>query len=124
MGYTLRTKDKLKSRKLIEQVFEEGKAVNSFPLKLIYVVTRPEEDPGFKMGCSVSKRQFKKAVERNRIKRLMREAYRTNKPLIFNNITTQCAFMILYIGKSMPAYSEIEKAMVPLLKKLKEEIKP
>ena len=74
------------------------------------------------MGCSVPIRRFKKAVQRNRIKRLIREAYRTNKPLIFNNITTQCAFMILYIGKSMPAYDEIRQAMVVLLEKLKQEI--
>ncbi|MBT8269819.1 MAG: ribonuclease P protein component [Bacteroidia bacterium] len=124
MKYRLRRRDKLKSRKLAEQVFNEGKAINSFPLKLIYLVKEPENDSNLKMGCSVSKRLFKKAVNRNKIKRLIRESYRSNKPLIFNNITTQCAFMILYIGKSMPSYYEIHKSMTPLLKKLKQEIEP
>ena len=112
----------MKHQKLIDQVFKEGKVVKSYPLKLIYIKADFDDGADFKMGCSVPKRQFKKATDRNRVKRLIREAYRLNKPLIFNNITTQCAFMILYIGDSMPLYEQIQAATVSLLEKFKQEL--
>jgi len=107
-------KDKLKSKKLIEQLFTEGRSVSSFPLRMVYLETAFEDGSIIKTGVSVSKRNFKKAVDRNKIKRLLREAYRLQKGLYFNNITTQYAFMILYIGKEMPSYAEIELKMKDL----------
>ncbi len=122
MRFTLRRKDRLKSQKLIDKIFDEGNSITVFPLKLFYVKTSLNEKGLCKMGCSVSSRNFRKAHERNRIKRLIRESYRRLRPEIFNNMTTQCAFMILYIGKSMPAYEHIDKALEQLLKKLKREV--
>ena len=101
-------KEKLKSKKLIEQLFVEGQSVSVFPLRLVYMATTFEENVNLKTGVSVSKRNFKNAVDRNRIKRLLREAYRLNKASYFNNITTQYAFMILYIGKKEPTFTELE----------------
>jgi ribonuclease P protein component len=109
-------KEKLKSKKLIEQLFAEGKSVSAHPLRLIFIETPFVEDVKLKVGMSVSKRNFKKAVDRNRIKRLLRESYRLQKHLYFNNITTQYAFMILYIGKDKPDYKHIETKMKLLFK--------
>lgn len=64
-----------------------------------------------KTGVSVSKKHFKKAVDRNRIKRLLREVYRLNKAHYFNSFTTQHAFMILYIGKEKPSLNQVETSM-------------
>ena len=116
MRATYSKSEKLKSKKLIEQLFVEGQWVSSFPLRMVYLPTE-FKDSAVKVGVSVSKRQFKKAVDRNRIKRLMRESYRLNKHVIFNNITTQYAFMILYIGIEKPDYLDVENATVKLFKK-------
>ncbi|NER14231.1 ribonuclease P protein component [Leptobacterium flavescens] len=107
--------EKLKSNLLIEQLFSEGSSVSKYPLKLIYVKTEPEDDVKVKAGFSVPKRKFKKAVQRNQIKRLIREAYRLNKSNLFNNLSTSYAFMFLYLGKEEPDFSELNTTMERLL---------
>ncbi len=110
-------KDKLKSKILIDQLFATGKSVSAYPLRLVYIPTTFNDDVKAKTGVSVSKRYFKLAVDRNRIKRLLRESYRINKAAYFNNITTQYAFMILYIGKEKPTLKQIETQMNLLFEK-------
>ena len=111
MRYSYNKVEKLKSKKLIEQLFSEGEAVSVYPLRLIYIESSFDEDVKLKVGVSVSKRNFKKAVNRNKIKRQLREVYRLNKPIYFNNITTQYAFMILYIGNEIPNFKDLENIM-------------
>lgn len=111
MDYTFKKLEKLKSKKKIEQLFLEGSSVTAFPLRLMYLQTSFKDGANIKIGVSVSKRNFKKAVDRNRIKRLMREAYRLNKNSYFNNITTQYALMILYIGTDKPKFKTLETKM-------------
>ncbi|MFL1010535.1 ribonuclease P protein component [Flavisericum labens] len=115
-------REKLKSKKLIDQMFNEGQSVSAFPLRLVYLSTSFEENIIAKTGVSVSKRHFKTAVDRNYIKRLLREAYRINKAGYFNNLTTQHAFMILYIGKEKPNFTLIETRMNQLFAKFLSKI--
>ena len=110
-------KDKLKSKILIDQLFATGKSVSAYPLRLVYIPTTFNDGVKAKTGVSVSKRYFKLAVDRNRLKRLLRESYRINKAAYFNNITTQYAFMILYIGKEKPTLKQIETQMNLLFEK-------
>jgi ribonuclease P protein component len=117
MRLTFNKTEKLKSKKLIEQLFNEGNAVTVFPLKLIFIETTYNSNISIKTGVSVSKRNFKRAVDRNRIKRLLREAYRLNKQELFNTITTQYAFMILYIGKDGTTFEATNSQMKQLFKK-------
>ncbi|MBO3096783.1 ribonuclease P protein component [Gelidibacter pelagius] len=107
--------EKLKGQKLIEKLFSEGKSVVAYPLRLVYLKTNFDDPVKIKAGVSVSKRNFKKAVDRNRIKRLMREAYRLNKSKYFNNIPDQYAFMILYIGKTQTDFETVSKKMNTLM---------
>ncbi|TBV28327.1 ribonuclease P protein component [Meridianimaribacter sp. CL38] len=115
--FTYNKKEKLKSKKLIEQLFAEGQSVSAYPLKLIYLPVNFDDSVSLKTGVTVSKRKFKNAVDRNRIKRLMREAYRLNKAVIFNNITTQYALMILYIGNDGITFEVLDTKMKVLLNK-------
>lgn len=110
-------KEKLKGKKIIEKLFVEGTSVSVFPLRLVYLQVSFDDGSKIKTGVSVSKRNFKKAVTRNRIKRLLREVLRQNKSEYFNNITTQYAFMILYIGKDIPTFNQIETKMNLVFKK-------
>ncbi len=115
-------KEKLKSKKLIEVLFKEGKTLTSFPYKLIYLKIEVPVDAKFKTSVAVPKKNFKSAVKRNRIKRLLREAYRLNKHLVFNNSEGNFAFLILYLGKEMPNYPEVEKGIQLILKKFLKKI--
>ncbi|WP_372754083.1 ribonuclease P protein component [Mariniflexile sp.] len=122
MKFTFNKKEKLKSKKLIDQLFTEGKSISAFPLRLVYLPTTFSEAVQTKTGVSVSKRFFKTAVDRNRIKRLMRESYRLNKSVYFNNLTTSYAFMILYIGKDKPTLTQVETRMKLLFEKFSKNI--
>ena len=118
--YAMRLKfpkrEKLKSRKIIASLFSEGKSVSKFPVRLIYL---PIEDLSLnKAAFSVPKRRFKLAVDRNRIKRLMREAYRKHKGALNSNKGGNFALLFLYIGKDDGEFGEIDKAIAALLKKL------
>ncbi|WP_396636284.1 ribonuclease P protein component [Maribacter sp. R77961] len=108
------SKEKLKNKERITQLFEEGKVLKAYPLKLIYLRVE-EQDVAIKAGVAVPKRNFKSAVKRNRIKRLMREAYRLNKGLVFNNTQRNFAFLFLYLGKEMPSSEQIALKMKLLL---------
>ena len=122
LKFTYPKKEKLKSKKLIDQLFAEGQSVSAFPLRLVYLQTNFDDEVIAKTGVSVSKRNFKTAVDRNRIKRLLREAYRLNKVDFFNNITTQYAFMILYIGKDKPTFTQVETKMKQVFEKFLDKV--
>ena len=115
MNFGFPKKEKLKSQKLIERIFAEGRAITRYPVRLIYLQTPLPRDVPLQVGVAVPSKLFKKAVSRNRIKRLMRESYRLNKGLVFNNIEGNFAFLFLYLGKEIPTFKEIEKSMVALL---------
>ncbi|WP_422106630.1 ribonuclease P protein component [Winogradskyella sp.] len=117
MSFKYSKKDKLKSKKHIEQLFNDGKAVTVYPLRLIYLEAEFNDGSIIKTGVSVSKRLHKTAVSRNRIKRLLREAYRLNKPIYFNNSSTSYAFMILYLSKDGTTFEELNNKMKLLFKK-------
>lgn len=117
MSFSFGKKDKLKSKKIIEKLFSEGKSISVYPLRLVYLQAEFEDNVLTKTGVSVSKRNFKHAVDRNRIKRLIREAFRLNKNQYFNNITTQYAFMILYIGNDKPTFELTNSTMNKLFDK-------
>ena len=123
MKYTLGKEERLKSRKLIERLYEEKNSVKAFPLRMIFLQTKHTSDFPAQVGVSVSKRNFKLAVDRNRIKRLMRESYRLQKEIVYDNLDKPYVFMISYLGKQECTYDEMFLKMEKLLKRFIEEIK-
>ncbi len=123
MKYTLGKEERLKSRKLIERLYEEKNSVKVFPLRMIFLQTKHTSDFPAQVGVSVSKRNFKSAVDRNRIKRLMRESYRLQKEIVYDNLDKPYVFMISYLGKQECTYDEMFSKMEKLLKRFIKEIK-
>ncbi|WP_430428680.1 ribonuclease P protein component [Maribacter litoralis] len=121
MDQSFGKKEKLKSKILITQLFEEGKGISVYPLKLIYLSIEKKE-VSIKTAVTVSKRNFKSAVDRNRIKRLLRESYRCNKAQVFNNTDANFAFLFLYLGKDMPTFEQLDHKMKLVLNKFKLQI--
>ena len=111
-------KEKLRNKRIIERLFKEGHSVSVYPLKLVYLRIVSPTGVKIQTAVTVPKSNFKSAVKRNRIKRLMRECYRRNKPHIFNNMEGNFAFLFLYLGKEMPAYAVVEKNMLQIFEKL------
>ena len=122
MDFKFPKQERLKSKKVLEQLFAEGKSINSSPLKLIYLKTLLPERVPIQIAIAVPKKHFKSAVKRNRIKRLIREAYRLNKGPIFNNMEAQYALVILYLGKEIPSFLKIEGGVKSLLTKFTKHI--
>lgn len=113
--------EKLKSKKLIDLLFAEGKSVKSFPLKLIYAPYENIDKIELKTGVSVPKKLVKTAVQRNRIKRLMREVFRKNKYLVTNELSSSHAFMFIYISRDQISYEKLELSMKKTLEKFMEK---
>lgn len=116
MALTFPKNEKLKSRKLITQLFDEGKGVSKFPVKLLYLPV--ETLKNHQATFAVPKKNFKSAVDRNRIKRQLREAYRLQKEMLVTSSETKYALLFLYLGKKKPQYEELENCVALLLKKL------
>ena len=125
MKLTYPKSEKLKSKNTIDLLFSEGKSVGKYPLRLVYVAGDFGENISIKMGVSVSKKYFKKAVDRNYFKRVLRETYRLNKNRLLYPLNQPYAFMLLYQSKDRLSYEEINTKTIQLFEKflttLKEE---
>jgi ribonuclease P protein component len=120
----LTKEERLNSKKVIENLFGNGKSLFLYPYKVFYVYEdKPSEYP-VQVLISVSKRNFKKAIDRNRIKRLVREAYRMNKNSLLDSLGPHNKSMILgliYVGETILSYQEIERKLILILHRLIEQ---
>jgi ribonuclease P protein component len=110
-------KEKLKSKVIIDKLFAEGRSVKKYPLLLIYTPLENPSEKVNKVGVSVSKRNFKRAVDRVKIKRLMREVFRKNKYLVSSNLAENYAIMLIYTGREIWSYKDLLRNGEEVLKR-------
>ena len=124
MQFSYPKNEKLKSHKTIDHLFSEGKSVSKYPLRLVYVENTDENNSEkVLMGVSVSKKYFKKAVDRNYFKRVLRETYRLNKHLLLDHLDQPYSFMFFYQTKDRLSYEEINTKTIQLFEKFILQIK-
>lgn len=120
--------EKIKSKKELDNLFANGKTLLVYPLKIFYFFKDCADENNIRCGVGVSKKHFAKAVNRNRIKRLLREAFRLNKFILKETIhQKQLSFFVLYIDKTLPINfdfinEKMKKAMANILKKYDNEL--
>lgn len=117
MPFTYPKSEKLKSKTTIGHLFTKGKSVSKYPLRLVYCPIESMDNEPLQFGVSVSKKYFKKAVDRNYYKRVLRETYRLNKHLLLNHLEEPYAFMFFYQTKERLSYQEIHAKTVQLFEK-------
>lgn len=115
---------RIKSRASLEQLFASGKSFSIFPIKVFYRLSDSDNiKVPVQIGVGVSARNFKKATDRNRIKRLLRETYRTQQELILVPEGKKMDVFFLYIAKELPVFSDLKLVMASVMKKLTERLK-
>lgn len=128
--HTLGKEERLCSRKLIDSLFKGGgsRAMSGFPLRMVYAMTeRHEGEPAAQILVSVPKRCFKRAVKRNRIKRLVREAYRLNKHILADALERHepqmsATMAFIYTDSHLHDYATVEQRVRNLLTRLSERL--
>jgi ribonuclease P protein component len=124
--YTFKKEERLCNKKLIDGLFHNGSSFLCYPFKVSWLFNTGQQQVCAQVLFSVSKRRFKHAVDRNLIKRRMREAYRLNKQQqlydVLAGVDKQIVLSLGYIGKGIEPYELIEKKMLKLLIQLSQEV--
>ena len=122
--FSLSKTERLKSRKIIEELFDEGKKFSIETIRIFYLVIESEQH-GVLFGTGTSVKLFRKSVDRNRIKRLIRESYRLQKSMLKEEMIRQkkqLAVFFLYTGKKLPVYQDIYLNTGKCLEKLRKQL--
>lgn len=121
MKQTFSKAERLSSKKLIDLLFNSKQFFFQYPFKVIYKEIELQHPFPVQVLISVSKRNFKHATDRNRIKRLAREAYRKNKSILIENMEksgNNLLLALIFNGKTIPEYAEIEQKIILILQRL------
>ena len=132
MNYTFRKSERINSKLIIDKLFAGGNSSNAvFPLRIVYMAIPKEEAPQSmddvpaSILISVPKKRFRNAVDRNRLKRLIREAYRTNKGVLWQVLEEKdyrVAIAFISITDKMPTFYQVNKAVARALIIISEKI--
>ena len=121
--FTLGKRERLKSRKQIERLFTEGKNFPVSPFRIYYFVSPliTVSVSNLQFGAGASGKNFKRAVDRNRVKRLIRESYRLQKNQLHEVVKEkklQLQIFFIYTGKELPAFNTVKEKVGVILNKL------
>lgn len=126
-GYKFPKQERLKSTKAIELLFSEGQSFASFPLRIVYTLEQDTEKPfAVRFAATIPKKKFSKAVQRNRLRRQIKESFRLEKHQLYQSLGEQlngCInIMFIYTAPEKLPYQKIERATKYLVKKLAKKI--
>ncbi len=127
MNFTFSKEEKLCSRKAIEALIRDGKSLFCFPFKVQWIKTEYQQPFPIQIVFSVPKRRYKRANNRNLLKRRMREAFRLNKADIYKVLygkDIKIQILLVYIAPTELAYYEIEAKLKFVLEKIANSIEP
>ena len=113
---TFRKEERLSKDKLIQELFDKGSSFYLFPFKVFFMPNPDQESPFHQVVISVSKRNFKRAVDRNLIKRRVREGYRLNKELLPARNKLLIAY--IYSVKDILPSAQIHERLIKTFKRL------
>lgn len=125
MKATFKKKERLRSKKVIGELFKLGNSFYSKPFLVVWGKTNHEQKYPAQMAISVSKKLFKRSVNRNLLKRRIREAYRLNKHLLFKfleNKNFSVIFVFVYREEQIMDYHSIEQGMISSLQQLRQNL--
>lgn len=123
MKFTFNKEERLCRKKQMNDLFARGESLYFSSFKIVWLPVNAFPSHPAKVLITVSKKYFKRATDRNRLKRLMREAYRRNKYILYDYLrknNKSCIFMISYVGKEVADYHDIEKKIIHVLQGLTE----
>ncbi|MEZ4999804.1 MAG: ribonuclease P protein component [Bacteroidales bacterium] len=119
-GYTFSKAERLSSRKAITELFEDGNSFFYHPFTVVWRAAGGDNEFPARVGISVPKKTFKRAVDRNRIKRITREAWRHNKQTLYNFLNLhnkEVVIMLIYTGRELPSLKEMNERIEKLVAK-------
>lgn len=123
---SLHKSERLDKKKLIEKLFSGGaRSFSVFPLRVVYLALDNVQDEHAAILVSVSKRRFKRAVKRNRVKRQIREAYRLNKQPLLQTLkehNLHIAIAFIYLSDELTDSSLITERMKTALSRISEQL--
>ncbi len=124
--YTFKKEERLCNKKLIEQLYHNGSSFLCYPYKVTWILTESADSVPAQVVFSVPKKRFKHSVDRNQIKRRMREAYRLNKQATLYSFLAEqnktIALSLGYVAKDIIPFEVAQKKMIKLLGQLCVEI--
>lgn len=124
MKQTFSKAERLSSRKLIDELFSKGHSFNVFPFRCLWKHHSLGNLPSIQVAITVPKRNFKKAVDRNKLKRRIREAWRKNKHLLLfpaPDTPDKAALILVFVSRESLSYKEIEQKIILLLQRFPKE---
>lgn len=126
-GFAFPKQEKLTGETTIDELFLKGRSMLVYPIRIVWVGTPAKASPSLRVLMSVPKKKLKHAVDRNRVKRLMREAFRLHKSelsALVNFLCLDVQIAFVWVPNELLDFAKVERKMVDVLQKLQKQLEP